>query len=132
MPFAYYNTDLVLIKQKVNIANASFDTQLESCLREAYNWMNQVLVRHTAVPLVTSTTLAEIEANIAAGMWKEEKTLPVEGERIKKNILRERGEEALKEYIASNYGPETTRRAGMFRHGKNDQKLRMDMGDDDI
>jgi hypothetical protein len=118
MPFAYYNTDLVLIKQKTKIAVASFDTPLESSLREAYNYMNQVLSRYTTVPLTTSTTLAEIEANIAAGMWMEENTLPVEGERVKKHILRERGEEQLEEYIASNYGPETTKRAGRFRHGK--------------
>jgi hypothetical protein len=132
MVFAYYNTDLVLIKQKTKIANSSFDVPLESSLREAYNYMNQVLSRYATVPLVTSTTLAEIEANIAAGMWMEENAVPVEGERVKKHILRERGEEALKEYVASNYGPETTKRAGMFRHGKNDQKLRIDMGDDDI
>lgn len=134
MPLTYYNADLVLIKQKVvvELLVLSFDTQLTSALREAYNWMNGVLVRYTAVPLTTSSTLAEIEANIAAGFFKEERALPVEGERVKKHILRERGEQQLQDYIATNYGPETTKRAAMFRHGKNAEKMRMDMGDDDI
>jgi len=132
MPFAYYNADLVLVKQKANVAVASHDAQLESCLREAYNYMNSILKRYTTVPLATTNNLAEIEANIAAGMFKEEKTTPVEGERVKKHILRERGEQALLDYIASEFGPETTKRAAMFRHGKNKTKPRMDQGDEDL
>lgn len=131
MPLAYYNTDLVLVKQKAKVANTSFDVQLESSLREAYDYMNSILKRYTTIPLTTSNTLAEIEANIAAGMFKEEATTPVEGERVKKHILRERGEQQLQEYIASEYGPKTTKRAAMFRHGKNYEKMQVNQGDAD-
>jgi flagellar capping protein FliD len=132
----YYNADLTLIKQKCVIpsSSSSFDVQLTSSLREAFDYMNGILKRYTTLPLTTSDTLAEIEANIAAGMFKEEQTTPVEGERVKKHILRERGEAALAEYIKTNYEASGSRRSSFFKCSQKSSRMRIDagpLGDDD-
>ena len=130
---ASYNLDLVLIKQALNISEVTFDTDLQARLNAAYNWINNQLARYTTVPLaVVPDIIKEIEADIAAGFFKENKTVPVEGERVQASILRTRGEKNLQAYIDTIYAKKGGGRSSLFRHGKNRVKMSLDNEDPDI
>ncbi len=131
-----YNTNLKLIKKMVNVDvdEETFDLDLRTCLSKAYNWMNNQLERYTTVPLTGTipAIVLEIEADLAAGMFKEQRTIPVEGERIKRNLLRERGEDALAEYIKTKYQPSGERRGTFFRHSKDSAYFDIAAEDHDV
>lgn len=131
----YNADDLTLIKRAANIPTAvtTHDTDLKANLTASYNWINLQLDRFTTVPLSTiPNIIKEIEADIAAGMFKEEKTEPVEGERMKRNLLRERGENALLEYIKTTYQSKGENRANFFRHGKSTARREIDARDREL
>lgn len=132
----YNSDDLTLVKRVTNIDNTDFNTELTACLNQAYNMMNMALDAVTTTPLTgadITNLVKEIEANIAGGLFKEEKTVPVEGERVKKHILRERGEELLREYIATYHKGKTPKKRGsLFRHSKSEVRLNIDAEDEDL
>lgn len=107
MPYTYYNTSLVRIKRACNIESAvtDFDDDLGQALQDAYHFINNALAKYTTTPLsgTVPDMIIRIESDIGGGLFKEVKTNPVEGERLKRHILRERGEAALLEYISTNY-----------------------------
>jgi len=131
-----YNDNLKLIKKSCNIDddNTDFDIKLRAALSKAYEYINIMLERYTTVPLTGTIPriILEIEADIGGGYFKEVMTVPVEGERTKRHILRERGEELLNTYIATKYQATGENRANFFRHNKTDRRLRIDAGDDDL
>jgi phage gp36-like protein len=130
-----YNADLVKVKQVANIESSisTFDTELQAKLDAAYNYINLILDRYTTVPLTTvPDIIKEIEADIAAGYFKEDRTVPVEGERIQKSILRARGEEKLQAYIDTTHTLKGGNRRNLFRHNKNRVKPAVDRDDADL
>lgn len=135
-----YNADLFRIKQVANIefSNTDFDVKLGEVRDKAYNYINAVLEGAGAtVPLTGLSTgntklLQQIEADMAAGFFKEDVTQPVEGERVKKHILRERAEQMLEQLVDTLYHSSPKNRAGLFRHGKNKTKFKMDQSDEDV
>jgi len=134
----YNLNDLTLIKRVTNIdyTETAFNTQLQACLDQAYNTMNMSLDGVTTTPLTggdITNLIKEIEANIAGGLFKEEKTIPTEGERVKKHILRERGEEMLRDYIATYHKGKTPKKRGsLFRHSKSKVKFNIYAEDEDL
>lgn len=131
-----YNDQLKLVKRMVNVDGDvdTFDQDLRTCLVKAYNWINNQLERYTTVPLSApvGAIILEIEADIAAGMFNEQRTIPVEGERLKRNLLRERGEDALAQYIKTKYQPSGERRGSFFRHSKDAAYFDIAAEDDDV
>ncbi len=125
-----YNTDLLRIKREANIdsTNPDFDTDLTAALEEASRWMDLRLSAYTTVPLASPVLLIQdIEAKIGAGLFKERRTVPVEGERTRKHIIRETGEAWLQDYITANFAPQAgVHRGGRMVHGKETRRLRID------
>ena len=132
----HYNTNLKMIRKSANIPDddSDFDMELRLALDKAYGLINILLERYTPVPLTGTipAIIQEIEADIGAGYFKEVKIEPVEGERVKKHYLRERGEDLLNEYIATKYQATGENRGNFFRHHKTPRKLRIDAGDDEL
>jgi hypothetical protein len=130
-----YNTDLLRIKREANIdtLNLDFDTDLLAALEEASRWMDLKLSAYTAVPLTSPVLLIQdIEAKIGAGLFKERRTIPVEGERTRKHIIRETGETWLADYIKATYAPPAgANRAARMIHGKDYRRLRIDAAGQD-
>jgi hypothetical protein len=134
-----YNADLVRVKQAANIAttNSDFDTELTEARDKAYNFMNNILVvTAPAIPLTGLSTgdtnlICQIEADMAAGFFKEQTTQPVEGERTKKHILRERAEQMLQSFIGSHYGATGSRRSSFFRNTRTARRLEIDASEPD-
>jgi len=129
-----YNADLVRVKQAANIAvaNNDFTTELTEVQDKAYNFMNNILVvTAPAVPLTglsagDTLLIQQIEADMAAGFFKEQTTVPVEGERTKKHILRERAEQMLQSFIGSHYGAVGSRRGNFFRNTRIARRQKID------
>lgn len=134
MPVVYthYNTDKIRIKRVCNIEalNLDFDDDLDQALQNAYHFINNTLARYTTVPLTGTIPdmIIRIEADIGGGLYKEEKVEPAEGERVKKHILRERGEVALLEFIKTNYEASGSRRSSFFRCSQKSTRMRIDAG----
>jgi hypothetical protein len=135
-----YNADLNRIKQATHteLTNTDFDIKLGEARDKAYNFMNTLLEGAGAtVPLTglnagDTKLIQQIEADMAAGFFKEETTEPIEGERVKKHILRERAEQMLTAFMATKYQGAPKNRANQFRHGKNRTRFKMDQSDEDI
>ena len=131
-----YSDDLKMVKQAAFVPedNDSFDQELGTMLLKAYNWMNNMLVRYTTVPLTSvPEIIKECEADIAAGFFKEQKAVPVEGERTRKHLLRERGEQCLMDYITTTFlSTSPSSRANAFRHIKADRRLNISGTDEDV
>lgn len=132
-----YSEDLKMVKQAANVPEDvdSFDQELGTMLLKAYNWMNNMLIRYTTAPLTGTIPeiIKECEADIAAGYFKEQKTTPVEGERIRKHLLRERGEQCLLDYIETTFtSTSPINRANAFRHNKENRRLNISGTDEDV
>ena len=134
---ANYNADdLTKIKLVTHISIADFDAHLLDCLTRAYDIMNIHLKRYIPIPLTGSDItlmIQSIEADIAGGLFKEEKTVPKEGERTSMSILRKRGMEDLLAYIGTNWaGAGGQQRAARFRHGRDSQRFDYEQRDPDV
>lgn len=124
-----YNHNLDKVKREANVEsdNEDFDEDLTAALHEAARWIDLKLSGYTTVPLANPPELIlDIEAKIAAGLFKERKTVPVEGERTSKHIMRKTGEDWLQDYINATYSKPGASRAARFCHGKDYRRLRID------
>ncbi len=125
-----YNTDILRIKREANIesTNTDFDADLTAALEEASRWMDLKLSAYTTVPLTSPVPLIlDIEAKIGAGLFKERRTVPVEGERTAKHITRKTGEDWLNDYISATFAPPAgIHRGARMVHGKETRRLRID------
>lgn len=131
----HYNIGLALVKSVSNIddTNSDFDDDLRRSLNQAYSRINIQLEPYTTVPLAApDNMIIQIEADIGAGLFKEERVIPAEGERTRTHILRERGEQALADYIKTKYLPSGDRRSNFFKHVKDDRKMQIDGTDEDV
>lgn len=100
---ATYSTD-AMVKERLGITTSDFDTQIGTKREQAHNWINNELDPFTTVPLSSvPDMIKEIEADIAAGMFREERDEPTVEGTLKRSLLRARGEEALERYIVTNY-----------------------------
>ena len=125
-----YNLNLDKIRREANIdsTNEDFDEDLTAALSEASRWIDLRLQSYTTVPLAAPPEIIlDVEAKIGAGLFKERKTVPVEGERTSKHIIRTTGEAWLQDYIAATYAPPAgADRAARLVHGKDSRRLRID------
>lgn len=111
---AYATLDMV--KERLSITHPDVDTQLDNKLTQANGMVDLELEPYVTVPLpAPDQKVKDAEADIAAGLFREETSGRFAGERPLPHVLRQRGMEALKAYIRAKYlGPVS--RAGYLRH----------------
>jgi len=129
-----YADDMSGVKLVLDIPDddVNDDDLIQRCQNQAFAWMNREAKQYTAVPLTgddITDDVKEIEDDIAAGYFREVKTKPVEGERVKKHIFRERGEDNWFSYIANNFKPKGANRRRFCVHGKSGQRFQVDVQD---
>jgi len=108
-------SDLDDVRQRLSVTVDKHDTQLTRCITQASNWIDLQLKPYTTVPLAAPPRdIIDAEADIAAGLFREETAGRVAGERPMPHVLRQRGMDAVKTYIEAYYlGP--VERQGYFR-----------------
>jgi len=110
--------DLEAVKGRLNITHDKEDERLTRCLTQASNWIDRQLRPYVSTPIAAPPQdLIDAEADIAAGLFREETSGKVAGSTPMPHVLRARGEAAVRDYIKAYYlGP--VERKGYFRHVK--------------
>lgn len=121
-------SDLEAVKDRLNITHDKEDERLTRCLTQASNWIDRQLKPYTSTPIGSPPQdLIDAEADIAAGLYREETAGRPSGPVSMPNVLRGRGEAAVRDYIKAFYlGP--VERKGYFRHVKSHSSHSEDHG----
>lgn len=103
MPYA--NLEQVKVKFVSTDLGPDFDDTIIQKLNDADAFIDNKLKKHgESVPLSSpSALIVNIAADIAAGLFEEDELTQGEGLSTKKSIKRQRGEEALEDYIKTTY-----------------------------
>ena len=116
------------MKERLSVTHDKFDTQLANKLTQAYNWVNRQLSPYVSTPLGSPPQeIIDIEADYAAGLYREEASGKFVGERNIPHVLRKRAMDDLMDYIRVNYLGTTSRR-GYLRHVKSHHSWDTDHG----
>jgi hypothetical protein len=109
---------LEMVHERLGITASSHDVQLANKITQANNWVDRQLGPYVTTPLaVPPQEVKDAEADIAAGLFREEASGKFTGERPMPHVLRARGERDLLDYIRLNYLGTRTRSTRMI-HGR--------------
>ena len=97
-----YSTDAE-VKVRLSISVSEFDTEIDAFRVTAYSEINSRLSPYVTTPIAAPTQeIAEIEADWAAGIFKEARFAPTRGT-IGESSLRKRAMKNLDEFTIVNY-----------------------------
>ena len=101
------------VKYRLNITHSDFDTHITEKREQAYDWINTRFEPYvTVLPIVSPVQIIiDAEADIATGMFQEEKYEYMNEYGEKDSVLRKRGELAIEQYIDTEFeiGPLSSR-----------------------